>query len=108
MVPEKVRTDGIETLDEAVTLTGVPSLRVRHCPRLLSDDGPAYGSKDPRAYRVLPQFHSHAAPSSCCAEIVGDNCQKPASCHVFLLGSMPGSGYGLRVRASPLLFPCAC
>ncbi len=43
-------SDVMETLDEAVALTGVHSVQVRHRPRLLSDNGPAYVSKDLRDY----------------------------------------------------------
>ncbi|MBW2629230.1 MAG: transposase, partial [Deltaproteobacteria bacterium] len=43
-------TDVTETLDQALALTGVQSVRVRHRPRLLSDNGPAYVSKDLREY----------------------------------------------------------
>ena len=48
--PTMATTDVTETLDEALTLTGVQSVRVRHRPRLLSDNGPAYVSKDLRDY----------------------------------------------------------
>jgi len=37
-----------EMLDEALALTEVHSVRVRHRPRILSDNGPAYASKDLR------------------------------------------------------------
>jgi transposase InsO family protein len=43
-------TDVTETLDQALALTGVCSVRVRHRPRLLNDNGPAYVSKDLRDY----------------------------------------------------------
>jgi putative transposase len=39
-----------ETLDRAVEKTGVTEVRVRHRPRLLSDNGPAYVSKELQAY----------------------------------------------------------
>ncbi len=42
--------DVMETLDEALAGTGVESVRVRHRPRLLSDNGPAYVSKELRNY----------------------------------------------------------
>ena len=48
--PTMATTDVTETLDEALALTGVHSVRVRHRPRLLSDNGPAYVSKDLRDY----------------------------------------------------------
>jgi hypothetical protein len=31
-----------ETLDEALAITGADQVKVRHRPRLLSDNGPAY------------------------------------------------------------------
>ena len=40
--------DVMTTLDEALERTGVESVKVRHRPRLLSDNGPAYVSKDLR------------------------------------------------------------
>ena len=40
----------METLDLALAHTGVESVQVRHRPRLLSDNGPAYVSKDLREY----------------------------------------------------------
>ena len=48
--PTMSASDVMETLDEAVALTGVDSVQVRHRPRLLSDNGPAYVSKDLREY----------------------------------------------------------
>ena len=48
--PTMATTDVTETLDEALALTGAKSVRVRHRPRLLSDNGPAYVSKDLREY----------------------------------------------------------
>ena len=48
--PTMATTDVTETLDQAMALTGVQSVRVRHRPRLLSDNGPAYVSKDLREY----------------------------------------------------------
>ena len=38
------------TLDQALALTGVESVKVRHRPRLLSDNGPAYVSGELREY----------------------------------------------------------
>ena len=43
-------TDVQDTLDRAIAETGVESVPVRHRPRLLSDNGPAYVSKDLREY----------------------------------------------------------
>ena len=42
--------DVMETLDEALSRTGVDGVKVRHRPRLLSDNGPAYVSKQLREY----------------------------------------------------------
>jgi len=42
--------DVTETLDRAVEKTGVTDVRLRHRPRLLSDNGPAYVSKELREY----------------------------------------------------------
>ncbi|NRA33211.1 MAG: transposase [Polyangiaceae bacterium] len=42
--------DVTQTLDEALTLTGVESVKVRHRPRLLSDNGPAYVSGEMREH----------------------------------------------------------
>ncbi len=39
-----------ETLDEAIAITGVDQVKVRHRPRLLSDNGPAYVSGELRDY----------------------------------------------------------
>ena len=46
--PTMATTDVTETLDEALALTAVHSVQVHHRPRLLSDNGPAYVSKDLR------------------------------------------------------------
>jgi len=43
-------TDVEDTLDQALALTGIESVAVRHRPRLLSDNGPAYISKQLREY----------------------------------------------------------
>jgi transposase InsO family protein len=43
-------TDVTETLDQALAVTGVDQVRVRHRPRLLSDNGPAYVSGELREY----------------------------------------------------------
>ena len=37
-------TDVTETLDQALAITGVDQVRVKHRPRLLSDNGPATAS----------------------------------------------------------------
>ena len=43
-------TDVMETLDMARELSGIDQVRVRHRPRLLSDNGPCYLSHDLEAY----------------------------------------------------------
>jgi len=55
--------DVTETLDRAVEKTGVTDVRLRHRPRLLSDNGPAYVSKELREYlaeRDIP--HTRGQP----------------------------------------------
>ena len=39
-----------DTLDDAIAITGVDQVKVRHRPRLLSDNGPAYVSGELRDY----------------------------------------------------------
>ena len=48
--PTMGASDVMETLDAALARTGVEQVRVRHRPRLLSDNGPAYVSKELRRY----------------------------------------------------------
>ena len=43
-------TDVKDTLDQALAATGVDQIRVKHRPRLLSDNGPAYLSGELREY----------------------------------------------------------
>ena len=43
-------SDVTETLDRALAVTGVDQVRVKHRPRLLSDNGPAYVSSELREY----------------------------------------------------------
>ena len=43
-------TDVSDTLDEALRFTGLDQVRVKHKPRLLSDNGPSYISKDLAEY----------------------------------------------------------
>ena len=51
------------TLDEAIALTGVDDVAVRHRPRLLSDNGPAYVSSDLRDYLAeRGMAHTRGAP----------------------------------------------
>jgi putative transposase len=52
-----------DTLDQALDLTGVGQVRVRHRPRLLSDNGPAYVSGELREYLKERQMaHTRGAP----------------------------------------------
>ena len=56
-------TDVKETLDQAVDKTGVTDARVHHRPRLLSDNGPAYISKDLRDYLAKKEIaHTRGRP----------------------------------------------
>jgi hypothetical protein len=48
--PTMGATDVTETLDEALAITGADQVKVRHRPRLLSDNGPAYLSSELRDY----------------------------------------------------------
>ena len=48
--PTMGTTDVTETLDQAIAGTGVDQVRVKHRPRLLSDNGPAYLSGELREY----------------------------------------------------------
>ena len=48
--PTMGATDVKETLDQALAITGVEQVRVKHRPRLLSDNGPAYVSGELREY----------------------------------------------------------
>jgi putative transposase len=43
-------TDVTETLDQALAFTGVDQVRVKHRPRLLSDNGSAYLSDELKEY----------------------------------------------------------
>ena len=52
-----------DTLDQALAVTGVDRVRVRHRPRLLSDNGPAYVSGELRAYLEERRIaHTRGAP----------------------------------------------
>lgn len=56
-------TDVKDTLDLAVEKTGVTDARVRHRPRLLSDNGPAYISKELETYLAEKQItHTRGRP----------------------------------------------
>jgi len=48
--PTMGATDVTETLDQALAITGVDQIKVKHRPRLLSDNGPAYLSGELREY----------------------------------------------------------
>jgi transposase InsO family protein len=48
--PTMGATDVTETLDQALAITGVDQVRVKHRPRLLSDNGSAYVSGELRDY----------------------------------------------------------
>ena len=56
-------TDVTETLDEALAITGVDQVRVKHRPRLLSDNGSAYLSGELRDYLGKRRMvHTRGAP----------------------------------------------
>ena len=50
VTPTMSANDVTETLDEALAITGANQVKVRHRPRLLSDNGPAYVSGELREY----------------------------------------------------------
>ena len=52
-----------DTLDDAIAITGVDQIKVRHRPRLLSDNGPAYVSGELRdSLRELRLGHTRGRP----------------------------------------------
>ena len=56
-------TDVKETLDEAVQITGIKQIKVRHRPRLLSDNGPCYLSHELKSYlEKQGMTHTRGAP----------------------------------------------
>ena len=56
-------TDVTETLDRALAVTGVDQVQVKHRPRLLSDNGPAYVSGELREYlQERGMGHTRGAP----------------------------------------------
>jgi len=56
-------TDVKDTLDQALAVTGVDQIRVKHRPRLLSDNGPAYVSGELREYLGERRMaHTRGAP----------------------------------------------
>ena len=61
--PTMGATDVTETLDRALAITGVDQIRVKHRPRLLSDNGPAYLSGELREYLGDRKMaHTRGAP----------------------------------------------
>jgi len=55
--------DVTETLDQALAVSGADQVRVRHRPRLLSDNGPAYVSGELRDYlQARGMTHTRGAP----------------------------------------------
>jgi len=55
--------DVTETLDQALAITGVDQVKVRHRPRLLSDNGPAYVSGELRDYlKTRKMGHTRGRP----------------------------------------------
>jgi len=61
--PTMGATDVTETLDQALAVTGVDQIRVKHRPRLLSDNGPAYLSGELRGYLgERGMAHTRGAP----------------------------------------------
>lgn len=61
--PTMSATDVQATLDEAISITGVDNVAVRHRPRLLSDNGPAYISSQLRDYLAeRAMAHTRGAP----------------------------------------------
>ena len=52
-----------DTLDLAIEKTGIEQVKVKHKPRLLSDNGPSYLSKDLKEYLAQKQMtHTRGAP----------------------------------------------
>ena len=61
--PTMGHTDVEDTLKVAIELTGVKSIKVKHRPRLLSDNGPAYLSGELRAFMKEHKMrHIHGSP----------------------------------------------
>jgi len=61
--PTMGATDVTETLDEALAITGADRMKVRHRPRLLSDNGSAYLSGDLKKYLGERKMkHTRGAP----------------------------------------------
>jgi putative transposase len=63
LTPTMGAEDVKSTLDEAIAITGVDQVRVKHRPRLLSDNGPAYLSGELREYLgERGMAHTRGAP----------------------------------------------
>jgi transposase InsO family protein len=63
LTPSMGASDVQDTLDQAIAQTGVQSVAVRHRPRLLSDNGPAYVSGELRDYLAeRGMAHTRGAP----------------------------------------------
>ncbi len=61
--PTMAATDVQETLEKALKYSGLARARVRHRPRLLSDNGPAYLSKELKVFlRRRDMQHTRGAP----------------------------------------------
>jgi putative transposase len=61
--PTMGATDVTKTLDQALAITGVDQVRVKHRPRLLSDNGSAYVSGELREYLGRRRMaHTRGAP----------------------------------------------
>jgi putative transposase len=61
--PTMGATDVTDTLDQALAITGVDQIRVKHRPRLSSDNGPAYLSGELREYLGDRKMaHTRGAP----------------------------------------------
>jgi putative transposase len=61
--PTMGAADVAETLDQALAITGVDQVRVKHRPRLLSDNGSAYVSGELREYLGKRRMaHTRGAP----------------------------------------------
>jgi transposase InsO family protein len=61
--PTMGASDVTETLDQALAITGVDQVQVKHRPRLLSDNGPAYLSGELRDYLAeRGMAHTRGAP----------------------------------------------
>jgi transposase InsO family protein len=63
LTPTMATTDVQDTLECALAKAGLDKMRVRHQPRLLSDNGPAYLSGELRTYLAEHKLeHIHCAP----------------------------------------------